>query len=75
MQRMPLFELMDKLSERVNSAPITDAPEILERIASSETGGMEALARLLTIETARRRFAEAKYLNAVKELELLKDPQ
>lgn len=75
MQRVPLFELMDKLYEHVNSAPITDAPEILERMASAETGGMEALSRLLTIETARRRFAEAKYLNAVKELELMRDHQ
>ena len=68
MQRIPLFELMDELYERVNSAPITDAPDILVRMASAESMGMEALARLLTIETARRRFEEAKYLNAEKEL-------
>lgn len=73
MQRIPLFELMDELYERVNSAPITDAPDILVRMASAESMGMEALARLLTIETARRRFAEAKYLNAEKKLLAMRD--
>lgn len=75
MRPIRLFELMDELYERVNSASVTDAPEMLMRMAAAEPNGIEALARLLTIETARRRFAEAKYLNADKELQAIRDAQ
>lgn len=75
MRPIRLFELMDELYERVNNASVTDAPEMLMRMAAAEPNGIEALARLLTIETARRRFAEAKYLNADKELQAIRDAQ
>ena len=63
MKKNQLTELMDELLDAVNAAPAVDAPELLIRKASiaGNVLGMEALARLLVLENARRRHAEAKY--------------
>lgn len=63
MKKMELTELMDELSDIVNTTPAVDCPEHLLRKASiaGNVPGMEALARLLVLENARRRHAEAKY--------------
>lgn len=61
--KIKLTELMDELSDIVNTTPAVDCTDCLVRKASiaGNVPGMEALARLLVLENARRRHAEAKY--------------
>lgn len=58
-----LTQLMDDFYAIANQTPAEDAPQAIMRragAAPSNVAAMEALARLLTIESARRRHAEAR---------------
>lgn len=75
MDRLPLFEVMDELTEVVNTTPVERGADELVRHASLHGNilGMEALAHVLVIENARCRHAEAKYNRACMELEELRE--
>ena len=67
---MLITQVMDEFSVILNSSPIEDAPERLVRQAglAGNVVAIEALVRLLVIESARRRHTEAKYAEAQRRV-------
>ncbi len=62
-----LTKLIDEITGIVNRSGVADAPETIMRTAGyygNNALAVEALARLLVIETARRKHAEAKLAEA-----------
>ena len=61
MEQVSINKVMDEFYEIVNTVPVEDAVMRLMRCAGryGNAASLEALARLLTIESARRRHAEA----------------
>lgn len=68
--KSPLFELMDDFAAIVNTEPVEKAPELMLNHAGraqSTALAINALVRLLIIESARRRHAEARLLTVESE--------
>lgn len=67
-----LTQLMDDFYAIANQTPAEDAPLAIMRragAAPSNVVAIEALARLLTVESARRRHAEARFAEQARRLE------
>ena len=62
MKPIPLVQCMDDFSRIVNTASVEDAAVLLVRQAglAGNVTAIEAFARVLVIECARRRHAEAR---------------
>lgn len=62
MEQINLNRVMDEFYEIVNNTPVEDAVTRLMRCAGTygNAPALEALTRLLVMETARRRHAEAR---------------
>ncbi|MBQ7607485.1 MAG: hypothetical protein IJU76_05895 [Desulfovibrionaceae bacterium] len=62
MKPINLTECMDDFTRIVNTEPVQDAAERLVRQAgiAGPVVAIEAFARLLVIETTRRRYAESR---------------
>lgn len=62
MEQVSINQVMDEFYAIVNTVPVEDVVTRLLRCAGQygNAASMEALARLLTIESARRRHAEAQ---------------
>ena len=62
MERININKVMDEFYDILNTVPVEDAVTRLLRCAGryGNAASMEAFARLLTIESTRRRCAEAR---------------
>ncbi|MBQ3059547.1 MAG: hypothetical protein IJD16_04445 [Desulfovibrio sp.] len=62
MKQVNLNQVMDELYAIINTSPVEDAvTSIMRHLGQySNVMGMEALARLLVVESTRRRYAEAR---------------
>lgn len=62
MQQINLNQVMNEIHAIVNTTPVEDAvTRVMRHVGQySNAAGMEALARLLVLESTRRRYAEAR---------------
>lgn len=69
MKKSPLFQLMDDFTNLLDSEAVENAANALISRAAIETPALsiEALARLLAIEVARRKGAEARLKRIASE--------